>query len=144
MKTKGASELDKCAHRIYELATSKSEGWHNTNVNCPNCGEELETSYCEERVYIIRCRNCNKVSISEGKSPQGAAAKVGIVAFPADDWCEEDGDCLWWSFPIEEPPYLGSPISFDRYGNPTVPDWCTHFTRVYTPMDGRKGNFDGN
>jgi len=32
------------------------------------------------------------------------------IARPLDEWTEADGDVLWWTFPIEEAPYLGSPI----------------------------------
>jgi hypothetical protein len=34
-------------------------------------------------------------------------------ALPFADWSEEDGDVLWWNFPITEPPYVGSPLSDD-------------------------------
>lgn len=140
MSTKGASELDKSAHRIYTFATGKTEGWYKPGVICPQCGRELETSYCEERVYMVRCPRCKTVAIAAGKSPRNAAEKIGIVATPAEDWHEDYGDCLWWHFPIEEPPYLGSPISFDRYGNATVPKWCTHFTRIHIPSDKGESN----
>lgn len=26
------------------------------------------------------------------------------------EWCEEDGPALWWTNPITEPPYCGSPL----------------------------------
>lgn len=48
---------------------------------------------------------------------------------PAEEWHEDDGDVIWWKFPIEEPPYLGSPLdekfTFDYY---------THFTRFTIPL----------
>ncbi len=28
-----------------------------------------------------------------------------------DEWSEDDGTVLWWTNPISEPPYLGSPLS---------------------------------
>lgn len=31
------------------------------------------------------------------------------IARPIDEWCEEDGNVLWWAFPVEEPPYVGTP-----------------------------------
>lgn len=31
-------------------------------------------------------------------------------AKPLSDWHEGIGDVLWWKFPIEEPPYVGSPL----------------------------------
>lgn len=27
------------------------------------------------------------------------------------DWSEEDGDVLWWKFPVQEAPYVGSPLN---------------------------------
>ena len=35
-------------------------------------------------------------------------------ARPRSEWTEQDGDVLWWHFPICEPPYLGSPLSCGR------------------------------
>jgi len=29
--------------------------------------------------------------------------------FPLSEWAEEDGDVLWWKFPIDEPPWVGHP-----------------------------------
>jgi len=132
---KGASISGKSAHHVYGFATGKSEGWYSPGIICPHCGRELETSYCEERVYVVRCKHCKTVAITEGGSPRSAAEKIGIIAIPADNWDEDYGDCLWWSFPIEEPPHLGSPVSFDKYGNETIPKWCTHFTRIFMPIE---------
>jgi len=50
-------------------------------------------------------------------------------AKPLEKWHEEDGDCLWWSFPIEEPPYCGTPLDCD------FPDHVTHFTRFIIPQN---------
>jgi hypothetical protein len=46
-----------------------------------------------------------------------------------DEWYEEDGDCLWWSFPIEEPPYCGTPLDCD------FPNCVTHFTKLIVPFE---------
>jgi hypothetical protein len=37
-----------------------------------------------------------------------------IKARPLSEWCEKDGDVLWWKFPIEEPPYCGSPLDLGK------------------------------
>ena len=132
----GASELDRSAHAVFAFAAGKrAGGWRGTGVLCARCGHELKSSYCEERLYMVRCQECETVTLVKAASPAAAAERLGIMAQPADEWCEEYGDCLWWSFPIEEPPYLGTPISWDRHGDPTVPDECTHFTRIYLPME---------
>lgn len=49
------------------------------------------------------------------------------VARPLDAWTEEDGPALWWKFPIEEPPYSGTPLD-DNF-----PDYMTHWTPIVIP-----------
>lgn len=46
---------------------------------------------------------------------------------PIEDWGEDYGDCLWWSLPIEEPPYCGSPL------DENFPEYVTHFTKFNIP-----------
>ena len=48
---------------------------------------------------------------------------------PYNEWGEEDGDCLWWDLPIEEPPYCGNPLDCD------FPEYKTHFTRFIIPNE---------
>lgn len=51
---------------------------------------------------------------------------------PLEQWHEDMGDCLWYKFPIDESPYVGSPLSDDW------PDYHTHFTPlipILTPDD---------
>lgn len=43
-------------------------------------------------------------------------------ARPLDEYHEDMGNVLWWTFPIEEPPYSGSPLDSDW------PGYHTHFT----------------
>lgn len=52
-----------------------------------------------------------------------------IQPVPGDQWHDDDGDVLWWRFPVEEPPYVGSPLCDDW------PDYHTHFTRLDVPAD---------
>ncbi|MGG5253538.1 hypothetical protein ACQYAD_08585 [Neobacillus sp. SM06] len=46
-----------------------------------------------------------------------------------EEWSEDYGDCLWWRFPIVEPPYCGTPLDSD------FPDYVTHFTRLIMPLN---------
>jgi hypothetical protein len=48
---------------------------------------------------------------------------------PIDQWGEDYGDCLWWRFPIEEPPYCGTPLDVE------FPNHVTHFTRFIVPEE---------
>lgn len=52
----------------------------------------------------------------------------GLQAY--EQWTEEIGPVLWWSFPIIEPPYCGTPLDSDfpwRADGSGLP-WPTHFT----------------
>lgn len=44
-----------------------------------------------------------------------------------EDWHEDYGDALWWTLPIEEPPYCGNPLCSDW------PGYHTHWTRIVEP-----------
>lgn len=55
------------------------------------------------------------------------AAQAVPVAEHRDLWCEDYGACLWWVFPIAEPPYSGTPLDCDW------PGYHTHFTRITCP-----------
>lgn len=58
-----------------------------------------------------------------------APAPVAVpVAIPGEQWHEDDGACLWWRFPIEEPPWSGDPRGDDW------PGYHTHFTRIVCPL----------
>lgn len=50
-----------------------------------------------------------------------------VKARLAKHWDEDLGDCLWWDFPVEEPPYCGTPLDDD------FPRYKTHFTELHIP-----------
>ena len=70
---------------------------------------------------------------------------------PLDEWHEDYGSVLWWKFPIEEPPYVGTPndlgqtveVSIRAYGVDEVmrtnvgawPGYHTHWTRIPLPPE---------
>lgn len=53
---------------------------------------------------------------------------VQECARPLEEWGEDYGDVLWWKFPIEEPPYVGSPLDADW------PGYHTHWTPITLPQ----------
>lgn len=53
----------------------------------------------------------------------------GPVAKTLDEWHEDFGDALWWRFPIDEPPYCGSPLWDDW------PGYHTHWTEIPVPSE---------
>lgn len=48
-------------------------------------------------------------------------------ARPMEEWDEDYGDVLWWKIPIEEPPYVGSPL------DENWPAYHTHWTPIPIP-----------
>lgn len=53
-----------------------------------------------------------------------------LPARPLSEWHEDHGPCLWWHFPIMEPPYVGTPNDF---GWDDTPGWLTHWTPIPIP-----------
>lgn len=55
---------------------------------------------------------------------------------PLADWHEDDGIVLWWKLPIDEPPYVGSPLCSDW---PDEADWpegyYTHWQPIPMPKE---------
>lgn len=49
------------------------------------------------------------------------------LARPLEEWHEDMGPQLWWCFPVNEPPYVGSPLDTDW------PCYHTHFTPLVVP-----------
>ena len=44
------------------------------------------------------------------------------TAKPLSEWHEDIGPVLWWKFPINEPPYIGSPLDIGRAVEVTIRD----------------------
>lgn len=69
-------------------------------------------------------------------TPAPAAPTPGITARPIDEWHEDYGDALWWTFPIQEPPYCGSPLDVDW------PEYHTHWTPLVLPAAPKEGSHE--
>lgn len=42
--------------------------------------------------------------------------------YPLDEWHEDDGDVVWWKFPVSEPAWIGTP------NDDSWPGYHTHWT----------------
>lgn len=49
----------------------------------------------------------------EAEAPPGSEDRQHI-ARPLSEWHEDIGPVLWWCFPVEEAPYVGSPLDLGR------------------------------
>ena len=78
-------------------------------------GKVLDEWWFEEKIKKIADHLIsNGVTVQEG-------------ARPIKEWNEDFGDVLWWKFPIEEPPYVGSPLD-EKW-----PGYHTHWTFIPVP-----------
>ncbi|MFB5403342.1 hypothetical protein ACE40D_09710 [Enterococcus avium] len=50
-----------------------------------------------------------------------------VIAQLSEKWHEDIGPVLWWDFPVEEPPYCGTPLDDD------FPKYKTHLTELHIP-----------
>ena len=64
--------------------------------------------------------------IADGLIAHGVTVQEPVR--PLEEWWEAYGDVLWWKFPIEEPPYVGSPL------DENWPGYHTHWTPIPLPQ----------
>lgn len=69
-REKGATGLDRLCHKFYELP--KGVGLQ-VDRKCRRCGGSLMAYYCEERLYLIVCEDCNTMALTKACAPQVAA-----------------------------------------------------------------------
>ena len=82
------------------------------------CYYPLNVMIGEAQNYQEReCRECERYKECAEQQPR-----------PLEEWGEDYGDVLWWTFPIEEPPYVGSPL------DENWPGYHTHWTPIIVPQ----------
>jgi hypothetical protein len=54
----------------------------------------------------------------------GTERDATLVMHRRVDWGEDDGNVLWWTWPVTEPPYCGTELDDD------FPEYVTHWTRL--------------
>ena len=79
----------------------------------------------------MSCELARNIYVAEWLISNGVT--VQEAARPAEEWSEDYGDVLWWKFPIEEPPYVGSPLDLDW------PAYHTHWTPIHVPVEPKEG-----
>jgi hypothetical protein len=58
---------------------------------------------------------------------------------PIQDWREDYGDVLWWTSPVEGPPYCGTPLDMDWQ---EYHQWWTPLPNVTCVATGERINPD--
>lgn len=102
--------------------------------DCPSLSGEQTAN---NRDLIVALRNAAPALLAELRAAREELESRGsfaggierVQARPLAEWHEDHGDCLWWKFPVVEPPYVGSPLDDD------FPDYLTHWTRIVVPKE---------
>lgn len=68
---KGATYLDKLCHKFYDEPKGRGK---KTDYVCRLCGGPLETYYCEERLYLIKCADCGTLALVKTVNPEVSAS----------------------------------------------------------------------
>ena len=91
-------------------------------ITCPNA----ICNFCEHFKNKSACERHKKEVIADNMIAHGVT--VQECTRPLEEWHEDYGDVLWWKFPIEEPPYVGSPLD-EKW-----PAYHTHWTPIVLPQ----------
>ena len=71
---KGATKFDGICHKVFEANGEGGDFLENpTGIRCGKCGHELSGYYCEDRLYLIECRDCNIRALVMASGVQQAA-----------------------------------------------------------------------
>lgn len=93
---------------------------------------------CAVRDYALKRDNLDgnapntwevSFKLAENGSISGARVEAhwaGVPLRPASEWHEDDGNVLWYTLPIVEPPYCGSALDVN------FPSGLTHWTPLPT------------
>ena len=82
---KGATYLDKLCHKFYDEPKGNGKA---TDYTCRLCGGRLETFYCEERLYLVKCADCGTLALIKTASP-GIAVSITLAKptlTPQNEW----------------------------------------------------------
>lgn len=111
---KGATVFDKLCHKVFAAnGNGKDFLLRRCGVQCGMCGYELDTYYCESRLFVVECRKCNtRALVMAGSAQEAAYSTFGHAVYPVEEM-GEDCAVFFAHTPIDEPPvYVGS--TFDR------------------------------
>lgn len=128
--------LSKDYEKLYKLSKKQSV---ICIVDYYECRDICKTAYVEGEDWVeVRARGIGyiwAISLEEFIAQCQSVNLEWVTPCPErtvkerDEWCEDDGDVLWWAAPINEPPYVGSPLCSDW------PDYPTHFTKLAVPPE---------
>lgn len=107
-----------------------------TLLQCPACGASDVVMRVDTRAYGFchacgMCGPCAPKVDAEYAIRQWNELPRQSIPRPFEEWHEDYGDVLWWRFPLEGPPYIGSPRDEDWVDD----GYFTHWTPLPTPLE---------
>ena len=82
-KQKVENEVDQLMHAVYRAEADYKEPL--IGVMCRKCATRLQVHYCKNRLYAIRCKDCEAVTLVAADNPMRALLTVG------ERWWEGNG-----------------------------------------------------
>lgn len=74
---KGATAFDKLCHRVFESSGGGEDYFERkTLAHCERCGSPLYAYYCEEHLFFVECKFCEKKALVKAKNRNDAARKA--------------------------------------------------------------------
>ena len=80
---------------------------------------------CSPECRYSDCDNCFTERFADHLIVNGVTVQES--ARPLEEWHEDYGPVLWWKFPVEEEPSVGSPLDAEW------PAYHTHWTPITVP-----------
>lgn len=112
MRSKGATHFDKLCHKVFDANVMDYRPRY-CGARC-RCGQRLEVYYCEERLYVVKCCDCEVMSLVHARSPRDAAYKTLAHRVLSVEEMDDRDAVFFDHAPIDEPPvYVGSLIDCD-------------------------------
>ncbi len=67
--------VDKNAHEVFAFANDLRAPFLRSREKCQICKNPLESYYCEEKLYIVRCRQCGSIFLVDAPSAETACLR---------------------------------------------------------------------
>lgn len=78
------------------------------NIGQDETFDLMALSFLKSRVNALEKFRCS-MTRDEKKRVNAPYVIQNHVMFPLKNWCEADGDVLWWNVPVKTKPYCGRP-----------------------------------
>ena len=124
-KTLERAEKAEVAYRkldtmMQEVLVEKAEREMEAEGELADIKKQLSRSRFSEKKWAKAC--VEAIDAREKTENELAASQAALIPRPESEWHEDMGDVMWFHFPIQESPWVGTPLT-----SSWIEDWYTHF-----------------